>query len=162
MDDVFQPSADLLAANPLARVPVASLRSGVHICESQQILNAAFGEHPSPEEAAISGLATGLCDKIVERLLESLRPQAKQDLDVFSDFERLLPATLQALEKWAHTTSPRGSSPLRQAQIDTGVALAYLSLRVSIEWKPRFPACARLLEALEDRESFKKTAPPPA
>lgn len=162
MDDVFQPSPELLRANPLARVPVASLRSGTQICESQQILNAAFGERPSPEEAAISGLAMGLCDKIVERLLESLRPSNHQDAEIFADFERLLPPTLSRLEDWAKTIKVESPAPLRQCQIDAGVALAYLCLRVSKQGLKGYPACAALLATLESRESFKKTTPPPA
>lgn len=171
MEDVFRPSERLLGRNPLARVPVAILRSGVSICESQQILNA-FGtgsgtETPTPEEAALSGLMTGLCDKIVERLLESMKPAHQQDRDVFTDFDRLLDPTLSRLEHLLEALGERlpkegQGSGISQAHIDAGVALAYLSLRVSTDWRRRFGAAAEFLDRIERRASFQKTAPPPA
>lgn len=171
MEDVFRPSERLLSHNPLARVPVAILRSGVSICESQQILNA-FGAASSastsdPNAAALSGLMTGLCDKIVERLLESMKPAHQQDKDVFTDFDRLLPPTLTRLELLLESLGERlpeagevGS--ISQAHIDAGVALAYLSLRVSTDWRQSFGAAAEFLDRIERRASFQKTAPPPA
>lgn len=162
MEDVFQPSQDLLQANPLGRVPVATLLTGEQICESQQILNAAFGSRPAPSEAAISGLALGLCDKIVERLLESLRPAGHQDLEIFSDFERLLEPTLGSLQMHLDQAAAGSGSSLSQCLIDTGVALAYLNLRYNTQWQERHPRLVRLLQDLESRPSFKKTAPPQA
>ncbi len=165
MEDVFQPSAGLLQANPLGRVPVVTLLTGEQICESQQILNAAVTERPTPSEAAASGLALGLCDKIVERLLESLRPQEQQDPGIFGDFDRLLAPTLEALEQAlgrGMTPSPDPLTPLRQSLIDAGVALAYLNLRYGHQWQERHPRLVLTLENLEARASFKKTSPPPA
>jgi glutathione S-transferase len=176
MEDVFRPSERLLSHNPLARVPVAILRSGVSICESQQILNAfganAFGAASSapaydPNAAALSGLMTGLCDKIVERLLESMKPAHQQDKDVFTDFDRLLPPTLTRLELLLELLGeglPEAGEvgSLSQAHIDAGVALAYLSLRVSTDWRRGFGAAAEFLDRIERRASFRKTAPPPA
>ena len=162
MEDVFQPSPALLESNPLGRVPVATLATGEQVCESQQILNAAFGARPTPSEAAVSGLAIGLCDKIVERLLESLRPKEQQDPEIFLDFERLLDPTLHALQKHLGPLAPAGADRLGQCWIDTGVALAYLNLRYNNQWQTRHPGLSQLLQALEARGSFKKTTPPPA
>jgi len=163
MEDVFRPSPSLLERNPLGRVPVVTLKNGLSICESHQILTALSGTTPSLEEASISGLMTGLCDKIVERLLESMRPKESQDADIFSEFEALLPKVLARLEAWARTQElPASGQRPSQAQIDAAVALAYLSLRVTTEWKSTHPRSKALLEALEARPSFQKTSPPPA
>ena len=112
--DVFHPTPELLAANPLGRVPVVRLASGMTICESQLILDALY-QAPMPlEMARWSGLFVGLCDRIVEQYLESLRPAAARDPEIFTDFERFFTGTLELAEaelaskRWLSCTSVIG------------------------------------------------------
>jgi glutathione S-transferase len=163
MEDVFHPSASLLEQNPLGRVPTVVLKNGIRLCESQVILNAFQKTYTSSlEELEVSGLMLGLCDKIVERLLESQRPEKARDPEIFTDFERLLAPTLQRGEAFVLAHSPLlGRGTLPQAAIDVGVTLAYLNLRVGAHWQSAYPGCKKFLDGLETRASFKKTLPPP-
>ena len=163
MEDVFHPSATLLEHNPLGRVPTVVLKNGLRLCESQVILTAFQKTLTSSlEELSVSGLMLGLCDKIVERLLESQRPSETRDPEIFTDFERLLPPTLERTEAFVLAHSPLlGSGTLTQAAVDVGVTLAYLNLRVGTHWHASYPGCKNFLDGLETRASFEKTLPPP-
>lgn len=174
VEDVFHPTATLTDANPLARVPVVRLRSGLTLADSNLILQAFYDSFGggSPflptdlgdrfEALSWSAQAYGLCEKVVEYFLETLRPEDRRDPEVLAEYrsivERLLP---QAEKRLAGRPSFFGSG-LTQADLDWGTALAYMTLRDSSEWRERFPALAAYLDSLDARESFIATRPPKA
>jgi glutathione S-transferase len=171
--DVFQPTPELFQANPLGRVPAVRLANGQRIVDSYAILGAFYaGRETSwlpraPGELAEasywSGLATGVCEKAVERFLESRRPAASQDPEVFQEADQAFERFVTELEARLAGSARSVVGPgMTQADLDLGSALAYWTLRVSDAWHARYPACARYAAGLEARPSMKATAPPPA
>ena len=176
VEDVFKPTAELLEANPLGRVPVLVLRDGTRMADSNVILHTFYdraGMGSSFLPASLNqrlvvlswmGLATGFCDKIVEYFLETLRPAPSRSSEVLAEFHDIRDRTLGRLE--AHFSGPGEGTIvpklLTQADFDWGAALAYLNLRWSEKWQKQFPSCAAFLERMESRESFQKTRPPAA
>lgn len=172
--DIFNPSAELLAVNPVARVPILQLKSGEILIESHLILQAFYESCASPlkpqsEEARLSGylwsaMATGLAEKTVEFYLDTLRPKAQHDTEIAEELNsmmgRILSRLDQALQKQA--SEWLCGKQLTQADLDMGTALTYLCLRYTTEWKNRYSHAAAYLEKLEKRASFAKTHPPAA
>lgn len=170
--DVFQPSADLWSANPLARVPTLLLKDKRVLIDSNVILQAIYEEHADspffPHERKLEvlhgcGLAAGLCDKAVEYFLETIRPASLQDQELFAELEGIFDRTLTAFDKalgGREYLVDNGGRPT-QADFDLGCALAYIRLRHPKPWLEKLRNCAALMERLDARPSFKKTAPPP-
>ncbi len=170
LEDVFKPSADLLATNPLGRVPVVKLRSGKVLAESHLILTALReGRELESRDADArweswhwSALAMGLAEKTVEYYISWITSRdtgAPLDAVLLEEFrgikDRVLPLAEAHLKgEWF------AGGTFSQADIDWGTALTYLSLRDSPEWKERFPKLRAFVDRVEARESFVKTAPP--
>lgn len=169
--DVFHPTQELLSLNPLGRVPFLKTKDGDLLIDSNLILQAFYQSVNSPlmpQESAKrfevfywGGVMTGLCEKMVEAYLDSLRPQEYQDPDLKKE---LLEFTDRILEKMEHKLAKNGGQTivgdhLTQADIDSATALTYFSLRFSKDWKKNFVKTSLYLLNLEAREHFKKTAP---
>lgn len=174
-ENVLEPSPQLIAVNPLARVPALRLPAGEVLVESQLILErfwqglgaaAARFVPADPTERLradlFSGLAIGLCEKSVEYYFEVLRPAAQRDQAVVDEVracaERVMAAAEAALARGPGLLGARDV----QADWDLVIALTYYSLRVERDWRRRFPRLAALQDRLEARPSFARTAPPPA
>lgn len=171
LEDVFRPTEELTDANPLARVPVVRLRSGLTLADSNVILQAFYdsvgesGFLPRIPQDRIEALswsaqAAGLCEKVVEYYLENLRPEAKRDPELIAEYRGIVDRLLPRVERRIAERGRFFSSGLTQADLDWGTALAYLTLRDSDEWRKRFPALAAFVDSLEVRESFAATKPP--
>lgn len=163
--DVFKPTEELRRANPLGRVPALKTPAGEWVIDSNQILELLYRHHSPPQTpeaqapllARLSGLAVGVCEKTVERYLESLRPVAHQDAEVLAEFESARDGALTALEA---TLAGGFSFPRCQAEIDWGCALGYLDLRDSRTWRGRFKKSAAFADEVLARRAFARTAPP--
>lgn len=174
--DVFQPQPALWRANPLARVPALQARDGSVLADSSLILETFYEEVQSPfmpAEPAIrreihrwQAIALGVMEKTVEYYLETLRAKAHQDPEIFAEVGGACDRCLKLLESSlsGDFLVENGGQPT-QADFDIGAALAYLRLRhssyESADWPARYPRCASLLQRLELRPAFAKTAPPP-
>lgn len=188
--NVFEPNPEFLKVNPLARVPAVILSDGTSLVDSHSILEFFYEERRQraagpnwfpidlesrKKQVQWSGLAVGLCEKIVEYFLETLRPQESQDTDVFQEVNRSIDLTLgffeeqfkrqlksQSGEKRAGVSWIGGSSPT-QADIDLACALSYLSLRHPARWRETYLSLdSYLKENWEARPSYLETLPPPA
>lgn len=174
VEDVLRPSAELLQANPLGRVPTLVLPEGDVLVESQLILEHLFDglgpdaaplrrEHLAQRRRAdaVTGLAIGICERSVEYFFESLRPAEQRDQELLTEI-RTGVAGAQARLQSHLGTGPGflGAEPC-MADFDVAIALRYFSLRVGEEWRERQPALAALCDRLEERESMRRTAPPP-
>jgi glutathione S-transferase len=167
--DVMAPPPELIAKNPLARVPTLVTPQGEVLVESQVILEH-LGDHAAgrPTERGarrradlFSALATGLCEKAVEYFFDSQRPAAQRDAALQDEVKQCGERVMVAAEAALGTAEYLiGKSPA-SCDRDLAIALTYWDLRVGREWKTRFPRIAALQARLEARESFKRTAPPP-
>lgn len=172
LHDVLRPNAEVNAQNPIGRVPTLILRTGETVFESGLILSLLEDYAPGsldPDGARErldvyrwSATATGLMDKTIEYFFESLRTPETRDPEWLEEIrgvvERVLASLEALLAKDGRTTLL--SRGLTQADLDLGTALAYLSLRYPLDWKPRYPRAAAYLARLEERPSFRATVPP--
>ena len=176
MDDVLAPSGDLIARNPLARVPTLVTRAGEIMVESGLILQHLWdglGDAAAPWRPAdaaarrradlFSGLAVGLNDKCIEYYFERTRPEAHQDPSILQEVRDCAARTLQTFERALEGGREHlVGDGVSFADLDVAIALTYMDLRVDRSWKERFPALAALQARAEERESMRRTAPPPA
>ena len=170
--DVFHPTEELLNLNPLGRVPILVLKSGETIIDSSFILKLLYETIQSPLTTSSmgdrlscyqwSGIALGLCEKIVEYYLGTLLPEPKQDQELFEEAKGIFKRVLRQFENYIGDREFIAAGKLTQADLDMGTALAYLSLRGSQKWSLNHPNSARYLQKLQERPSFIKTTPPPA
>jgi glutathione S-transferase len=168
--DVFHPEPELLALNPLGRIPIVKLKSGQILIDSTQILSFFYESHPttfvpkSLEDRIVvshwTSVALGLSEKIVEYYLEALRPEQSRVVELLSEVDRVVESVLSQFNAYiAHRPQILTSGQLTQADLDMGTALAYLNFRYSEKWKTRFTRAAIYLENLEKRSSFSNTKP---
>ena len=179
--DVFQPSAELVAANPLGRVPTLRLASGEVVVDSNLILQAFYESFPltpfaSPFASLMpsalvdripvyrwQAIAAGFAEKIVEYFLDTLRPQAQQDPEVLEELKTISARVLGEVETTLIANPGHGfllGNSMTQADVDLACALTYFGLRYSQEWKKNYPRTLLYLAKLEQRPSFVQTCPP--
>src|SRR4051794_40402433 len=87
--DVLKAPPELILRNPLQRVPAVELASGQVLFESALILELLHESHPSrlfPRESKVElllwgALAAGVCEKIVERYFDTMRPEPDPELE---------------------------------------------------------------------------------
>lgn len=179
--DVFHPDEALLRANPLGRVPALVLTSGHALVEAQLILDRFWAAlEPAPwwptDPAArlvadrTSGLAQGLCELAVTLLLEGQRDPAQQDAALVAEARAGVARALVEAERLL-CAAPHGPAPSAGAaawltgeapgacDFDLGVALTYLSFRVSPAWRGDHPRLAEFVDVLEARPTFAATRP---
>jgi len=174
--NVFEPPAELFAANPLATVPVLVVNGKTPddrftIGDSAtllEFLHENHGERIWPSDLALrarvraaSTLAEGLMTGAVGWYLETLR--ARPDSDFLKETETNVERTLAAIAATSLRAPPWKISDLQltQAGYDLIVALQYLNLRIpSLEWPARYPELARFVESHQVRQDIEPTAPP--
>lgn len=171
MEDVLRPSAELLALNPLGRVPTLRLRDGQVVVESQLILERLWAHTPGPlvpglaarlRSDAATGLALGLCERTVAGYFEGLRPPERRDPAALEEVRVEVEATVDRLEALLDPGPLLlGAAPC-VGDVDVAIALDYLTLRRGPGWKDGHPRLVALAAALASRESLRRTAPPPA
>ncbi len=176
--NVFEPTPELYAANPLGTVPVLVVngKTGlaadvVRIPDSATILDYLHenhGERIWPADLALrarvraaSTLAEGLMFETVRWFLENQRPNpsAEWNAEYLENIERTLAAVA--------VTSPKAPPwkisdlQLTQAGYDLIVALDYMALRLKgIDWTAKYPDLTRFLETHRVRQDIAPTAPP--
>jgi glutathione S-transferase len=158
--------------NPLGKVPVLVLDDDDTLFDSRVI--AEYLDHRTPVAHLIpqesnlkvqvkrwESLADGVCDAAVANIMESRRPQKKQDSQVMQKqmgkVERGLAAmsTQLADAKWCVDDT------FSLADIALGCVLGYLELRYpTLEWKTQYPNLAKHLKEMMQRPSFSNTVPP--
>lgn len=169
--NVLQPAPELIAANPLARVPAAVLAEGTTIVDSQTILTLFYDGRQSewfPRDARRipclqwSTLATGLCEKVVEYFLETLRPEDKRDPELLTELRDIVARVLDRAEAQLALSPTLVPGGLTQADLDFATTLGYLQLRYPADWFRRYPRCAEFFARMDERPSFAATRPPKA
>lgn len=169
--DVFKPNPELVALNPLARVPTIRFKDGAVLAESEKILGVFYQSHPQSPLRAPDGkdgvmahfwsaMALGLCEKTVEYYLETLRPESARDAELLAEVRDIATRLLERLDAFLADRETIVPGRVLQADLDLGTALAYFSLRYPAQWKSRYTHVSDFLRRLDERPSFQATRPP--
>ncbi|HEX4870865.1 MAG TPA: glutathione S-transferase family protein [Nevskiaceae bacterium] len=167
--DPFNPPAELLAANPLSRIPTLVTERGLGLPDSSLIIDYLLKLKPGglPRPPAGSRrwaarrrqlLAEGVLEAAVASILEKRRPESIVYPAFLDRQAAVIGRALDALE--AEHTRLDSSAP-GLAEITTGVALAYLDFRLPyLEWRPTRPGLAAWYPGFAQRPSMVRTQPP--
>ncbi|MFN3630230.1 MAG: glutathione S-transferase family protein [Casimicrobiaceae bacterium] len=173
--DPWQVAPELVAANPLGKVPALVLDDGSALFDSRVIVE--YLDHLSPlhrllpenprERVTVrrwEAAADGLCDAALAVRLESLRPDPTSSSAAWIERQReKIGRTLAFLEHELGDREHCVGKALSLADIAVGAALGYLHFRLpDIAWQPAKPGLARLYRRLRERPSFIATEPPSA
>jgi glutathione S-transferase len=178
-ENVFEPSSDFLAANPLGLIPVLVIQSKsegaterLTLPDSATILeylHENHGERIWPSDLGIrarvraaSTLAEGLMTEAVRWYLENQRsePSAAWNQEYLENIDRTLTA-IQAIP-WKGLPWRVSDFQLTQAGYDLVIALEYMQLRLTgMNWPAKFPDLVRFLDLHRVRQDLAPTAPPP-
>ena len=162
-----QSPADLLAANPLSKVPGLITDDGIGlfdspvICEYLDSLGSAPPMFPPAGPARwralrFQAMADGIMDAAVGRRMEQGRPQEAARDAAMARMAAAVTRTLDLLE-----SDPPGTA-LDIGSITVACALGYLDFRFAAEpWRAGRPKLAAWFAAMEQQPAIARTAPPP-
>lgn len=165
--DPFNPPPELLAANPLARIPTLVTDRGQALPDSNLILDflqaQGQGIAPLPRGShrwaalRLQRVAEGIIDAAVATVLEKRRPESI----VYSPYlDRQADAIRRSLEVLEGDAGALAAETPGIVEITTGVALAYLDFRLPyLEWRRERPALEAWQAAFSLRPSMQQTAP---
>lgn len=158
---------ELLAVNPLGKVPALLREGDVPLCDSTVIVE--YLDHQGsaapllPQDAdariamqALMVLADGVMDLAVEWVLQTRRPEHLQWPDWIVRRREAILRTLASIEGHPLLHAPQ----INMAQVNVGCALAYLEFRhPSLRWRDANPVLATFLDAFNTRPSMRVTEP---
>lgn len=160
-----QSPPDLLAANPLSRVPCLVTEDGLALFDSPVICEYLDSREDSPPlfpRAAAArwialkrqAMADGIMDAAVLRRLEGMRPPEQARTAAMARAQAAIERTLAALAaEGLHQTLDIGT-------ISVGCALGYLDFRFAHEpWRPAHPLLAAWFAAFSAHPCMARTAP---
>jgi glutathione S-transferase len=166
----FEMPAELVAANPLSKVPTLVLDDGSALYDSQVICEYLGSMAGSPRLVPSSGaerwqvlrrhaLADGLLDQAFNTACEILRrPEAERSPQWIQRWCTAVDRGLQVLN------AEIGTWPVdvTLAHIGTACLLSYLDLRLAtlVDWRGRYSNLVRWHTAFCDRPSMRATEPP--
>ena len=166
---------NILAANPLGKVPVLVLEGGEAVFDSRVIVDYLDTRSPvsrlipesSRERTEVrtwEALADGMTDAAILARLEQNWPgrSAEQRSAAWTERQmKKIDASLAAISKGVGDKPWCSGIHLSLADIAVGCALGYLDFRFpQIEWRARHPNLAKLTDKLFVRQSFIDTQPP--
>ncbi len=174
--NVFEPSPDFLAKNPLGLVPVLSLKDGRNLVDSTAIMEEIHDEFggiwPIDRSGRVSvrlasTWAVGIMTASVAYYLES-KMHAVPDESWVKDHEAAVVRALGVIDS-TDLNGPHWISnevdtmgELTQAGWDLAVALEYVTLRLPhLGWEAKYPKLKPLLERIRKYQSFRESTPPP-
>ncbi|OLF73090.1 hypothetical protein AWH62_09090 [Maricaulis sp. W15] len=158
----FDDDPELLAANPLGRVPCLVLDDGQAYTESALIADYLCEQAGDPwprdwNDRRLEALGNGLLDLTVARRVEMVRDEGIQSDYWIGRRERGIMRAIDELEMAVGALD----TPLAQGPLTMAVALSYMDFRYpESQWRAGRPHLKSLLEAWEARPSFKATPPP--
>lgn len=168
--NAWSPETDLPQDNPLGKVPALILKDGTALFDSPVIAEYLDSLHDGhrlfpPAGPArwtalrLQALADGVCDAAILRRLEANRPDGEKSPNWMERQRRAVARALDVLEGEAEGLG----SELTIGTLSVLVALGYLDFRFGYEnWREGRPKLAQWFTAMSDRDSFRRTAPPPA
>lgn len=159
---------DLLAANPLAKVPTLQRDDGPALTESSLICEYLDSLTPEPGLLPASGearwrtlrlqaLASGIIDATYLATVETRRPEGEQSPGFIEVQQKKIVRAVDALNGEAAELG----ETLSLGSIALAAALGYVDLRQSgLNWREGREALAAWFETAAARPSFVETAPP--
>jgi glutathione S-transferase len=168
---LYSPESDVVAFNPVGRVPTLQLEDGTVLTESKLILDYVDAVSPGPKllirdgsdgwrMLAEAGQAWGLLEGVVTWSRALRPPAARRDADVIAREAARVNRAAVSLE----TAVAEGgyAGPINAAQIVLGVALGFVEPRLpDWPWRVGRPRLSRWHDAIAARPSFRATVPPP-
>lgn len=160
------PNADVMAHNPLNKLPTLVLDGGEALYDSRVICEYfdAIGSGPKliPESGPQRwqtlrrvALGIGLLDLLVAWLPERRKPAAEQNVELNQALSAKFQATLAVLESEATALA---DEHFNAGQAAIGSALGYADFRYSdLNWRDGHPALAKWYEQVHNRPSFQAT-----
>jgi glutathione S-transferase len=170
--DPWVENPELIAANPLMKVPALITDDGWSLFDSRVIVEYLDGLSPvhrlipdnSRQRIAVKrweALADGLLDAALTARLESMRPdQNESSAKQIARQREKIAASLKEMQRGLETNDFCVGNSFTLADVAVGCALGYLNLRFpDIDWQTQHPALARVAKKLFARASFKTTDP---
>ncbi|HEY7765352.1 MAG TPA: glutathione S-transferase family protein [Aestuariivirgaceae bacterium] len=151
--------------NPLRQIPTLELTGGRAIFDSLVIslylIDVAGRPDLLPEENKFEVLTTcalcdGLMEAVLQRRMESLRPEGERSTSVREKLEQRIGRTVGSL---AASLERFSGAQLRLDRIAAACALEYTSFRFAADWVEQHPSLAAWCLAFADRPSFEATKP---
>jgi glutathione S-transferase len=155
------------ALNPLRQIPTLELADGRAIYDSSVIslylMELAARPDLLPEESKFEvlttcSLADGLMEAVLQRRMESLRPDKERSAEAMSKLELRAGRAIGALAASLDGFSGDG---LRLDRIAAACALEYTSFRLNSNWREQHPSLSAWCQAFAARPSFEATRPKP-
>jgi glutathione S-transferase len=167
---LYSPESDVLALNPVGRVPTLELDDGTISTESKLILDYIDAFNPGqkllPRDGsdgwrtlAEMGQALGLLEGIVTWMRALLPPEPQRAVEAIARESVRVNRAADALEG----AIPRGAyaGPLNAAQIVLGTALGLVEPRLPVwKWREGRSNLSAWYDVIAARPSFRATAPP--
>jgi glutathione S-transferase len=165
--DPFNAPDELLAANPLSRIPTLIGERGEFLPDSRLIIEylQARGKHLTPMPRGTQRwaaarrlmLADGIIDAAVATVLEKRRPEGIIYTAHLDRQAQRIRRSIDALNAEAAHLSLRS---VGMVEIATGVALGYLDFRLPyLEWHRGHEGLVHWYESFQHRPSMQKTQP---
>jgi glutathione S-transferase len=167
---LYSPGSEVLAFNPIGRVPTLELDDGTILTESKLILDYIDAFNPGPKllprdgsdswrTLAEMGQALGLLDGIVTWLRALLPPEPQRASAVIARETERVNRAADALEQAVINGAYAG--PINAAIIVLGVALGLVESRLPVwKWRTRRLGLSAWYDAIAARSSFQSTVPP--
>ena len=165
---LYSAESEVLAVNPIGRVPTLELDNGLILTESKLILDYVDALHKGPKllprdgsdgwrTLAEMGQASGLLEGIVTwlRALRANEPESAVTGRESARVNRAADALEVAVASGAYV------GPMTAAQIVLGVALGLVEPRLPVwVWRERRTSLSAWYDAIAARPSFQSTVPP--
>ena len=167
---LYSPESDVLALNPVGRVPTLELDDGTILTESKLILDYIDALNPGPKllprdgsdgwrTLAEMGQALGLLEGIVTWIRALVPPEPQRAAAAIAREAERVNRAADALEHAIAHGSYAGR--LNAAQIVLGTALGLVGPRLPVwKWRERRQDLSRWYDAIAARASFRMTQPP--
>ena len=160
-----KPNPEVMAANPLNKIPTLLLADGTTLYDSRVICEFFDSLHVGPplipsdpscrwQSLRLQALGDGLMEVSIARLGEMNRPPASQSATHLASFQRKIAAVLAELEK----QSTDWGASLQIGQIAVACALAHLDFRSAADdWRMARTRLAAWYEEFAARPSMRAT-----
>lgn len=161
-----KPNPDVMALNPLNKLPTLILDDGRLLYDSRVIVEYLDTLHqgsrlfpasgPARFEALrLQALGDGMLDFLLVGLSERVRPEPQQSPELKAALAVKFKTAFDALEREAPALS---ASPMTIGHLAIGCVLGYADFRYAAsEWRQGRPALAKFADSMLSRPSFKAT-----
>ena len=171
LDSPWEEGTGVPNFNPLGKVPILVLDDDSNLFDSRVICeyldNAAPNNRMLPqanrERTQVKrweALADGICDAAANIVLENRRKPTQRSKDWITRQKDKVERGVKMMADDLGEASWCHGNGLTLADIATGVALGYLSFRLTdFDWRSMYPNLAKLHDKLMQRAAFADTAP---